>query len=1552
VRTPKRQRGYLLITVVVTLFLLATIATLLAYDSANNARTTNSVLEATRADYIARAGLQNALWRTQDNACMGPVTIPATSLGDDSYEAWITGPGAGTAYTLAADQDAWIRSDDVTRNNGSTTWNHTRFENGNIEQVLTRFDLAQIPAQTQVRSAIAWFHIKSAKPHPEGAITVHAVSADWAENTITWQSFSDAYMSSAIATIPAQKDGDKWVKINITAQVQAWVNGQPNFGILFDSRAEGIHTEYTAREDGANPPRLEVVTGSDSAAQVDIQVNGTLGNGNQRVVTRVSEPAYQRPTTMSFPLGTAGKDGWVSASQSTDNYGASVEMTITGGASPEHFLAEFAIDELPAAGRVVAARLELYLNWMSSADPAAAFPLFAMAEDWKEGTGDNWNPHNGANWATSDGWSSWSWTTNHDPANPVVTTPVNPSYSGWHSWDITALAQQWSAGERPNNGLLIKGNNNVTDAWFRSSDWSDPEFHPRLVVDYACECSDACMTPRSSGNVLMVIGSWPYFPDPKEDAIRDVLEEWGYSVTLIQDDDSQGNFDAKLAANDVVFVSETVTSNNVGNKLTNASIGVVNADGRLNDELGIASSTGSPVTDAVDVVNTDHYITAIFPADTIRFKSHATELASATGTVALGAQVLGSSGGEALLVALEAGAASTNGGTVPARRVLLPVGEGDVSWDYLTNSGKLIVQRSIDWAMGGIASGGGLNVLLFVANGSNPSPRDSEKKEMIESFGMTVTLIDDDADDSKVKTELQTTDVVYVSGSVTASSILTRIADVSIPIVNEEVNLLADYGFSEGEGGSSTNSTLSADDSHYIYEPYGDGDVAAFSSNVEMGILGGLVSNDVIKVGGLAGANTAFAALEDGAVGWSGTAVHARRVHVPFGNADAREFTADGRALMKRTIEWAAGAGPKYGLIAHWKLDDGAGLVAADSVGGHDGTLDFGPTWSGGAIAGGVEFSDDYHAITAPYSNSLAITGDLTLSTWINADDLLPNKVLVHKGIDNETHNFYLGLHNNIIVFGMSPPGGGWNAVNTAATSIAENQWHHVAVTFDDSKDLVIFYLDGEKVSEATETLSPGDFGGPVRIGRNSNSYGWRGRLDDVRIYRDVLVADEIAALATRPPIAHWKLDENSGTTAVDSAGGHDGVVGSGSWESDGIVDGALRMPGNAHIRIPHDDALILNSQFTLMAWVTANQTSGYRTIINKGTSGNNQDYWFGTWYDWLTLGFYTGGGFQAVEVQLTDWTPSQPTHFAATFDNAENAVKLYKDGVLLKTETTSYEPRAGSEDLIIGRSQLLEFWNGMIDDVRIYDTVLGDAAIATIVSGGGGTGNAGGGDDDDDNSGGDKGVSYHAFSETKSPSNTTSLGIARPAGSVAGDLLIAAIALDGDSANSLSPPSGWTLVNAGNNANGSVGLGVFWKIAGNSEPAQYTFAWSGSEQAYGWIMRFSGHDAASPILYNNGALTGDRSSAPICQRLATPVDKMLVLRLGAFDDDDIDINIPGLAGHTPITMDESGTGNSSTSGGAGYITQETAGDSDLVRFQLTRAEEFRTVTLGIRPSQ
>jgi len=212
------------------------------------------------------------------------------------------------------------------------------------------------------------------------------------------------------------------------------------------------------------------------------------------------------------------------------------------------------------------------------------------------------------------------------------------------------------------------------------------------------------------------------------------------------------------------------------------------------------------------------------------------------------------------------------------------------------------------------------------------------------------------------------------------------------------------------------------------------------------------------------------------------------------------------------------------------------------------------------------------------------------------------------------------------------------------------------------------------------------------------------------------------------------------------------------------------------------------------------------------------------------------------------------------------------------------------------------------------------------------------------ESAGGD-GVVYHEFTEAKLTSNGTSLDIDVPPGYAADDLLIAVVAPDGD--ESLAAPAGWTLVDAGT-GDARVTLGVWWKLAAASEPSTYNFSWGGSERAYGWIMRFTGHDTASPI---NGFATasGSSSNAPPSPAVTTTEDNCMILRIGGFDDDDITVDNTGLAGHTSITMDASNA-SLGASGGAGYVELATAGDSGASAFALTALEQYRTLTIAIAP--
>ncbi|MGI9262642.1 MAG: DNRLRE domain-containing protein, partial [Woeseiaceae bacterium] len=217
-----RQDGYIFIAVVVMLAIVAAMTLLVSYDSSVKASEPARQAEAARADYLAQAALQHAIWRSNNNACAGDISIPSTSFGVDNYSASVTGGGTTSFISSQVDQDAWIRNDDVTRNNGTNADQHIRFEGGRSEHALFRFDLSKLPANAQINSATAWFYVTTGGEHPEGPITIHRVTESWTETGATWDTMGGKYDSAALGMITPQATDGVWVQINLTGQVQAW----------------------------------------------------------------------------------------------------------------------------------------------------------------------------------------------------------------------------------------------------------------------------------------------------------------------------------------------------------------------------------------------------------------------------------------------------------------------------------------------------------------------------------------------------------------------------------------------------------------------------------------------------------------------------------------------------------------------------------------------------------------------------------------------------------------------------------------------------------------------------------------------------------------------------------------------------------------------------------------------------------------------------------------------------------------------------------------------------------------------------------------------------------------------------------------------------------------------------------------------------------------------------------------------------------------------------------------------------------------------------------
>jgi hypothetical protein len=207
--------------------------------------------------------------------------------------------------------------------------------------------------------------------------------------------------------------------------------------------------------------------------------------------------------------------------------------------------------------------------------------------------------------------------------------------------------------------------------------------------------------------------------------------------------------------------------------------------------------------------------------------------------------------------------------------------------------------------------------------------------------------------------------------------------------------------------------------------------------------------------------------------------------------------------------------------------------------------------------------------------------------------------------------------------------------------------------------------------------------------------------------------------------------------------------------------------------------------------------------------------------------------------------------------------------------------------------------------------------------------------------------VVFEEFTEARQPTDSTTLTINTPSGTSEGDLLIAALAIDGP-LEGVVAPAGWNLLDMEQDPAGEVHFGVWWKIATDSEGSAYAFTWISNEQAYGWIMRFTGHDPASPI--HQFAVGGGNSSTPTSPSVATTIGYTMILRLVGVDQGDIAVDNTGLVDHTTITMDRSSLGIGSVSGGAGYVLQSHTAASGTTEFKPLNQEEYRSVTIAIAP--
>ena len=219
----------------------------------------------------------------------------------------------------------------------------------------------------------------------------------------------------------------------------------------------------------------------------------------------------------------------------------------------------------------------------------------------------------------------------------------------------------------------------------------------------------------------------------------------------------------------------------------------------------------------------------------------------------------------------------------------------------------------------------------------------------------------------------------------------------------------------------------------------------------------------------------------------------------------------------------------------------------------------------------------------------------------------------------------------------------------------------------------------------------------------------------------------ELVVLIIKGIEAYYRLDEVSGTTAYDSAGKNNNgkLSGNPTWKpSEGKVGGALAFDGvdDAVQLVPDGPSGFMHDAFekrTFSIWFKADTTSGTRTLLDQGGNGSG-----------IAMHIKDGALKAAVRstdpegkvVQTTVETPFTDTnswHNAIVAFNL-GTLKLYLDGSLVDSKTAPYTKvnshvnqggfgaRFGF-DALGGPSGIGDYFKGMIDEVRFYNTDITD---------------------------------------------------------------------------------------------------------------------------------------------------------------------------------------------------------------------------------------------------
>ncbi|MDG6229363.1 MAG: DUF2341 domain-containing protein [Candidatus Thermoplasmatota archaeon] len=190
---------------------------------------------------------------------------------------------------------------------------------------------------------------------------------------------------------------------------------------------------------------------------------------------------------------------------------------------------------------------------------------------------------------------------------------------------------------------------------------------------------------------------------------------------------------------------------------------------------------------------------------------------------------------------------------------------------------------------------------------------------------------------------------------------------------------------------------------------------------------------------------------------------------------------------------------------------------------------------------------------------------------------------------------------------------------------------------------------------------------------------------------------------------SQWSFDENAGSIVYDAVDERDGDIIGATWTT-GFQGSALLFDGlDDTVDIRNDTSFRLNDTFSFEILVSPSSHKTAKLVQNGDWDGHGlgQDIWRG----WKGSIYITGDRSYSVE-----WDEGRPDlgtwyHLVLTYDGS--SLRLYVNGNETDNTSVTGSPKNNGRGISIGSdNNNQKFFNGIIDEVTVYERALGPSEV------------------------------------------------------------------------------------------------------------------------------------------------------------------------------------------------------------------------------------------------